>query len=334
MRERNIDSSLIFSLDTIPNTSLVYLTGYTGIGTLLVESSGKSELIVPLMEYEKACKTNLNVKISSKKLTPFKHKKVFGIEEKKITLNLFKKLQKEYKETKFVDISSILENMRITKKTEEIKNIKKACRINDKILNEIKKNFKFNKEKELAHFIERRIKENNGNLAFEPIVASGISSSMPHYSGNKKIGKGFLLIDMGAKYNGYCSDITRMFYMGKPNEEEKENFELVLKAVNLAKKYAQSKSHFKDINDACAIIFKEKLQFFVHSIGHGIGLDIHEKPFLNKQSQVKIKEMIPFTIEPGLYFPRKYGIRLEDTCLKTKTGIEALTKFPKTLHFI
>ncbi|MEM4397011.1 MAG: Xaa-Pro peptidase family protein [Candidatus Woesearchaeota archaeon] len=343
IKKKNIDVALFFSFDETFNKNIYYFTGYKGLGllTILKESSF---LIVPEMEYEKAKKVFRKTYSSNKKrlleiffdLINLNIKKV-GIEMNNVDLLLFKKIKssfkKKYSKLSFVDITKDIDLLRLEKDEQEIKNIKKACYITDLVFEKICKNFNFNTEKELKRFIEFEIKKNNCDLAFEPIVASGKNSSMPHYNNEKdcKIKKGFLLLDFGAKYKEYCSDMSRMLYIGKPSKKEIENFNLVLKTINECESYVVKNSSAQRVYEKSLEILGKKSEFFSHSLGHGLGLDIHEKPSLSKEEKMKIRENFVFTIEPGIYFENKYGIRIEDTLLYKKNKIEILTKSKKDL---
>jgi Xaa-Pro aminopeptidase len=253
-----IDCALIFSLDEEPNKSMIYLTGYSGLGILAVLKD-KCFILAPEMEYEKAKKTKLPVFKSDKKhrlldnlSSLLAHEKIdtLGIEYNKCSYLLYKKIKKALKK-KRKDTSALLAKMCMVKDDIEIKNIKKACDVTDKIFKTVCKNFKFKTEMELKCFIEDSIRKNGCELAFPAIVASGKGTSLPHYvPTDKKIVNGFLMLDFGARYNGYCADMTRMLYVGNPKKEELEDYSLVLNAVkkceaaSLKKRSFQSCMHY------------------------------------------------------------------------------------------
>lgn len=339
LKEKNIDLTLIFSFDEKPNSNMVYFTDYIGVGVLAILKN-KSFLIVPDMEYERGKKTKIKVYKTDKKkriletladlLKRNKIRKI-GIEERKITLYLYKKLKKALK-GRYLDVSDICSDIRMIKEKKEIAFIKKACSVTDSVFSRICKNFKFKTEVELKDFIENEIKKQGCELAFTPIVASSVNSAQPHYIPSQKIKKGFLLLDFGAKYKGYCSDMSRMLYIGTPKLTELNNYNLVLDTIKKCEN-ANVKKYSK-LYDLAIDKFGEKAEYFVHALGHGIGLDIHEPPSLYSEDKNKIQDNVVYTIEPGIYFPDKYGIRIEDTVVVQNNKLKILTKSKKELVII
>jgi len=340
MCEQKIDLILLFSLDDKTNPNILYLTNYDGMGILSLLQKN-AFLLVPEMEYDKAKKTKTKVYKAEKRLLQnlkdlLKNKRIkkIGINENALTVYHYKKLQKLLG-CKFQDISEFLSELRMKKDEEEIKKIKKACKVTDAVYKKILDNFNFKTEKDLKNFIEFEIKKQDCELAFTPIVASAKNSSFPHYNKmNNKINKGFLLLDFGAKYKQYCSDMSRMLYVGTPNKEEKENFDLVLNTVKKCQEAAEKKVFFAELEEVAEKELGNMKKYFTHSLGHGLGIEIHEKPNMSKDAKTKINENIPFTIEPGVYLPKKYGIRIEDTVIIKKSKLEVLTKSKKELHII
>jgi len=215
-----------------------------------------------------------------------------------------------------------------------ISNIKKACKITDKILNrlirELKKH-KFKTELDIANFLKQETKANNCKLAFKPLVVTGKNAAEIHHKpNNSKIQKGFLIIDFGVKYKGYCSDCTRTFYIGKPTKTEINLYNLVLKAQETALIHAQPGVYAADVDLIARAVLQDYYKHFVHGTGHGVGKRIHQSPNLKPSSKSILKKGQALTIEPGLYFKNKLGIRIEDTIvLKNKPII--LTKTTKKL---
>jgi len=339
LKEENIDLTLIFSFDEKPNSNMVYFGDYVGVGVLAVLKN-KSFLIVPDMEYERAKKTKLKVYKTDKKkriletlsdlLKSQKIKKI-GIEERKITLYLYKKLKKVLK-GRYKDVSDIYSGIRMIKETKELSYIKKACSVTDNVFSKITKNFKFKTEIELKEFIENEIRKQECKLAFSPIVASGSNSAQPHYTPSEKIKKGFLLLDFGARYKGYCADMSRMLYIGTPTIKELDNFNLVLDTLKKCESAKVKK--FSKLYGIALDNLDKKAEYFVHALGHGVGIDIHESPSLFTEDKSKIQDNIVYTIEPGIYFPGKYGIRIEDTVVMQNEKLKILTKSKKELVII
>ena len=186
-------------------------------------------------------------------------------------------------------------------------------------------------EKQIADEIEEYYKQRTDGLSFETIVASGENSSMPHaVPTDRKIQeKDIITIDMGCKVNGYCSDMTRTFFVGEVPEEVKKVYDLVLK------NQVQTQEEFKDgantrlLSKMVENDFKLNGYDLIHSLGHGVGMEIHEPPYINSKSDVQLKENMIVTNEPGIYIPGKFGVRIEDTVQITKFGCISLTKSEK-----
>jgi Xaa-Pro aminopeptidase len=260
-------------------------------------------------------------------------KKVIAIDENKITLKQYQELKNKFKKSKFINFSEELKELRSQKSTKELKLISQAAKITDNAFKAlIKEKFsKFKTEKDVADYLEKKIKEQGAELAFPTIVANGENSAIPHHqTTTKELTKGFLLIDFGAKYQDYCADMTRTIYLGTISKEEKKDYLLLLKAQKEALKSIKLGLKFKDLDQKVRSILGSKSSYFFHLLGHGIGLEIHEKPsFFGNE---KIKNGQTFTIEPGIYFPKKYGIRIEDT-VYYHNGLKVLTKSPKKLIY-
>jgi len=212
-----------------------------------------------------------------------------------------------------------------------IKKIRKACEISCDILEECMKNFKdFETEKDVAKYLRKRTKEKECRLAFAPLVVSGKNFLEIHHKSDETKLKGFVILDFGVKYEGHCSDITRMVYKGKPDEEELKLFNLVKGVQKKALEDLGVGKDYCDVDLNSRINFKEYKKYFEHTLGHGIGKKIHQKPWMGVRSKDVIKEGDVVTIEPGIY-SKKFGIRIEDTVLVTKKGAEILTKMSKKL---
>lgn len=219
----------------------------------------------------------------------------------------------------------------------EIKKIKKACSITDKILKQLIKELRkhsFKTELDIYIFLKQKTKENNCKLAFKPIVATASNAAEIHHKAtNTKLKKGFLIIDFGVKYKGYCSDCTRTLYLGKPSKKEKELYNLVLQTQLTAISYTLPRMNCGDLDAITRASFGEYMRYFAHGLGHGLGKRIHQSPNLKPNNRYHLKKGIILTIEPGLYFKRRFGIRIEDTILLKNRPI-ILTKTTKKLMTI
>ena len=221
-------------------------------------------------------------------------------------------------DVKFTVGSPILEEIRIIKDEQEIGYLKKAAEIADKtateILNHIRPGIS---EKDIKDKIEELLMEFGGEgLAFETIVASGPNSSRPHYNDDKRIiqEQDVMVLDFGCKYKGYCSDISRTVFVGEPTSEQRKVYEIVLKANTEAEKAAREGVTAHEVDKKARDIIKEAGygQYFINRTGHGIGMDVHEGPYIREGNDLKLRNGMAFSIEPGIYIPDKFGMRVED----------------------
>lgn len=238
---------------------------------------------------------------------------------------------------KIFDISEAVAKSRSIKDKKEIELIKKACKVSSKAAEEIK-NFIKEKvtEKELSNkLIELQYHYGATNLAFSPPIASfGKNSSEPHhFPSDYKLKKNeFVLTDFGAEFRRYASDITRTFVFGKANEKMKEIYETVLDAQLQATDMIKDGINGKDVDKLARDIINKKFKGrFLHSLGHEVGLSIHDGNRLSSQVDFILKENMVVTVEPGIYIPSIGGVRIEDTILVRKNKAKILTKSSKEL---
>ena len=260
-----------------------------------------------------------------------------GFEENDITYAKYKEYIRKYKINNFVETEKIIEKQRMIKDEEEIIDIQKACEITDDcfkyILNYIKPGMT---EKQIANEIEEYYKERTDGLSFETIVASGENTSKPHATPtDRKIQeKDIITIDMGCKVNGYCSDMTRTFFVGEVPEEVKPVYDLVLKNQLQAQEQYKDGASTRLLTKMVENDFKLNGYDLIHSLGHGVGMEIHEAPYVSYRTEAQLKENMIVTNEPGIYIPGKFGIRIEDTVQITKFGCISLTKSEKNYIII
>ena len=260
-----------------------------------------------------------------------------GFEEYDISYAQYKEYIRKYKINNFVETEHIIEKQRMIKDEEEIKNVEKACAITDEcfkyILSYIKPGMT---EKQIADEIEEYYKKRTDGLSFETIVASGENTSKPHaVPTNRKIQKeDIITIDMGCKVNGYCSDMTRTFFVGKIPEGVKPIYDLVLKDQKQSMLQYKDGASTRMLTKMVENDFKLYGYELIHSIGHGVGMEIHEAPYISHNSDTQLKENMVVTDEPGIYIPGKFGVRIEDTVQITKFGCISLTKSEKNYIII
>ena len=215
-------------------------------------------------------------------------------------------------------LGNIMREFRIRKSGEELKNLQRAADIVDKVFYELlSEGLEGRTEREVANRIVNLIYKNGGHgISFEPIVASGPNGANPHHMpGERMIEKGdVVILDYGAKYEGYCSDITRTVVIGKATEEMKKVYNIVKEAQESAFNASRKGVRAKEIDLAAREVISSYGYgaYFTHRTGHGLGLDVHEPPFITSVNKELVDEGMVFTIEPGIYLPGKFGIRIED----------------------
>lgn len=256
-----------------------------------------------------------------------------GFEEDYVTYSKYKQYMHEFKINNLQETEKVIEKQRMIKDEEEIEKISKACEITDNCFRYLLDFIKVGQtEKEIAFEIEKYFRTHGAeDRAFETIVASGKNSSKPHaVPTDRKIDLGDpITIDFGCKYEGYCSDMTRTIFVGYVPEEIKPIYDLVLKNQLQTEKELKDGANIKLFSRMVENDFILHGYDLVHALGHGVGLDIHEFPFIHGKNDNTLKEKMVVTNEPGIYIPEKFGVRIEDTTLITKNGCINLTKSDK-----
>jgi Xaa-Pro aminopeptidase len=345
LAKKRIGIALFFSVDgdnTDPN--LVYFTGYTGFGALAI-TPNKAALVVPIAERERARRTSsIKVIATKEKLVKTIKQAIrsrprrIAIDKNRISINFYRKLRKELN-GKYVDISGICLRLRARKTPDEIAIVRNACSAADEIMHKTLWSFRqFKTEADVSAFMANETHKLGLETAFKTIVASGGNACEAHHEPDSKpLKKGFCVIDFGVKYLGYCSDISRTVYIGTPTQQEIELYYLVLDVQQRLIHGCKAGKSFIEINKRAHQLFGKYSNNFTHLIGHGIGTEIHENPNPKQTPRRPVTRLLEgsiITIEPGLYFEKKLGIRIEDDILITKEGHEVLTKTGKNLLII
>jgi len=261
--------------------------------------------------------------------------KTVGVNKPFCTSQTMAAFRKMLKGRKFVDASKNIALLRAIKSSDEIASISKAGKIAQKVSDAIPALFRRGMtEKQLALQMELLLQQKGENvLPFPAVVASGKNAAFPHHVPlNQKIKRGFLLLDFGAYYKNYCSDITRVFSVGKPSKKEVELYSSVFAAKQFSQSLIKPGASFGVIfRQASSFLEKETGKPLIHGLGHGLGVDVHDFPsgFL-KGSKEKLKKNMVLTVEPGIY-GNFGGIRIEDDVLVTSNGCRQLTKAPAGL---
>ncbi len=217
----------------------------------------------------------------------------------------------------FYPLSLLMRELRMRKEPKEIRLMEVAAKVADRVFEELLGSDLLGmREKELALKIEMFIRELSDGISFKPIVASGENGADPHHApGDRRLRKGdMVILDYGAKWKGYCSDITRTVALGRPDEKLVEIYEVVREAQERAYKAVRAGIKAKDV-DATARETIGKAgygKYFTHRTGHGLGLDVHEDPYIGPDGEVVLENGMAFTVEPGIYIPGLGGVRIED----------------------
>lgn len=269
--------------------------------------------------------------------------KRLGFEGDDLKFNELMNIKDYVPDLELVSLERFIVKIREIKDEGEINNLKAVCKIADLCLEEVVKIIKPGvSEKEIAFKIEFWLKENGYGLSFYPIVAVDKNSAIPHYdtrNGNdKKIkNNSIILIDYGAKFNDYHSDTTRIIFVGKPTQEMTNTYQALLNAQERTIKQLESDNNPVSLDQFCRRQLSDVSQelTYSHSTGHGVGLQIHEYPKISFTSTDVLFPGQVVTVEPGVYFDGKWGMRIEDTVLiKKNKEVEVLTKFAKNLLII
>ncbi|WP_420685211.1 M24 family metallopeptidase [Bacillus cereus] len=325
-----------------------YATNFTGSAGVVLIAAHKAIFITDFRYVDQAKteikaaeiimhKGNLEEEVANQ-VSKLKIQKL-GIEDNNMTLQQFKKLQK-YIHTEMVPVCEIIEDIRLIKDTSEIETMKIAATIADEAFHHIvtflKPGISETDVRDELEFFMR--KKGATSSSFQIIVASGIRSSLPHgVASNKIIERGDIVtLDFGALYDGYCSDITRTVAIGEPSEEFQKIYNVVREALKRGTEAIKPGETAKSIDDITRNYITEHGygQYFGHSTGHGLGLEIHEPLRLSQESKATLQEGMVVTVEPGIYIPNWGGCRIEDDIVITKDGYDVITKSNRELIII
>ncbi len=249
-------------------------------------------------------------------------------------------LKDKLPDKEFIDVGESISSLRQIKSERELSKLKEAAKIvsvvGDRIPDMLKEGMT---ENELAAMVNYEMMKNGASSpSFDTIAAFGPDAAEPHFSGgNRKLRKGeVVLVDFGAKYQRYCSDMTRSYFFGKPDREMEEMYEVVFRAQDAGFKAIRSGANGK-IADGAAREVIDSSRFkgrFIHSLGHGVGLNVHDHPALSSQYDFFLKENMVVTVEPGVYIPKKGGVRIEDDVVVTKDGCQIITSASRELQIV
>jgi Xaa-Pro aminopeptidase len=341
---RKLDALLVaFS----PN--LRYLSGFTGSNGALLVLPGRSILFTdPRYQIQAAQECTCKIRISKgplvKDLLATLGKlgvKRIGYEPGRMTCDFFDSLKSRLPlRASLEPVIGWIEELRMVKSADELALIRRSVEINSRAFAQTVARLKpGTSERDLAAELEYRMRRLGAEKAsFETIVASGVRSALPHAQPTAaRLNPGDLVvIDMGAFVDGYASDMTRMLSVGAPGAKEKRMYRAVLEAQLAAIDAVRPGVPTVRVDSAARRVLAGYGldHVFIHSTGHGLGLEIHESPRLGKRDRGRLQAGMAITIEPGAYIEGFGGVRIEDTVVVTATGCEILTPTPKELHIV
>lgn len=308
-----------------------YLTNFTGEGFLTVTQE-EVILITDSRYTEQGKKQTTGVTIldrASLNLKEFYSQfGELGFEEGYVTYEEYKKIPTALHET-----AQMIEKIRAVKEEEEISKLRLAAQLGDACFEDVVKKIKIGMtEREIALEMEMFMKRNGAQrLSFDTIVASGINSSMPHaIVSDRRLEYGDIItLDFGCEKDGYCSDMTRTIFMGEIKEEYRKIYDIVLEAQQNAIRLEKPGMTGKEVDALARDIIKKAGYDFGHSLGHGVGMEVHELPFVSPKFENKIERNMVHSIEPGIYLEGRFGVRIEDVVVVRENGVEVLSKSPK-----
>jgi Xaa-Pro dipeptidase len=249
-------------------------------------------------------------------------------------------LMKKKTNIEWLSASHVIDELRQIKTADEINLLRQSARIADRVMNRLISEDHFPlTEVQLADKMQQFFKQEGVNrFSFSPIIGYGKNSSVPHHATSEQLSNGehAVLIDMGGRYLEYCSDMTRTFYLGRPNERFKEIYQIVLEAQQAAIAAVKPGVRACDIDQAARDVIEQAGygDYFTHRTGHGLGIEIHEEPYIHGTNEQQLREGMVFSIEPGIYLPGEFGVRIEDIVVITDQGVEVLNQVPKEVTFI
>jgi len=344
LAERKLDALLVsFS----PN--LRYLSGFTGSNGNLLLTAEKCILFTdPRYQIQAGQETTCQVKIAKGALVVDVVAAIrrlgltrIGYEPPRMTCDLYESLKSRLPMKASLEaVAGWVEELRMVKSPDEVARIRRSVETNSHAFEQAMARVRAGmKEQDLAAELEYRMRRLGAEKpSFETIVAGGVRSALPHAQPTTApLQSGDLVVvDMGAVQNGYCSDMTRMLFLGKPTAKVKRTYRAVLEAQLAAIDAVHAGASTARVDRAARDVLKGYGldQAFVHSTGHGLGLEIHEPPRIGKRDKRRLKTGMAITIEPGVYLEDFGGIRIEDTVVVTDKGCEVLTQTPKELRLI
>lgn len=356
LRDRNkalrkrLSSAGIDALLVSSKRDIRYLTGFVGDDSLAlvpIGGKGKKPWIVSDFRFEEQIPReapDAKMVIREKTLVDAIGKiarqqgwETIGLQQEHVTLAQHKRLKKEFKARQLHALDDGLLVQRAVKSREEVRHILHALDYQQQAFKEMLEFIQPGMtESQVAAYLDYRMRALGASgTSFSTIVAAGANASLPHaIPSSTKLARGkVLLVDWGAKSCGYCSDMTRTLFLGEPEPKMAEVYKIVLEAQLAGIAAIKPGAELKDVDAAARKVIEDAGygEQFGHSLGHGIGLDIHEQPTLAQRSKGVLQPGNVVTVEPGIYLPGVGGVRIEDDVLVTERGGRVLSSLPKSL---
>lgn len=352
MKKNNLDAIILF-----PSPNLYYLTGFKTFpeGRLLlcvISANEKPFFIAPKL-YESQIKKQSFIKemiLWGDEEDPYNILENV-INERNLKYNNIAvddimwaeqllKIEDIFNNANFTAIGNLLNDIRLLKSEDEIEKLQGASKIVDEVIEAVKASVKAGMtEIEIAALIEYEMrKRGSEGPSFETIVGSGPNSALPHYNAGERIVEDgdFTVLDFGGTYEGYCSDTTRTICIGNASDKMKEVYNIVKEAQEIGVKTVKPGIKASEIDNAVRKHIEDNGygKYFTHRTGHGIGLQVHEEPYISSIGNTILKPGMVFSIEPGIYIEDEFGVRIEDLVVVTENGCMRLNNTSRELTIV
>lgn len=350
MEEQSIDIVMITS-----EPNMLYFSGYSGISLerlialLIHREEDKVSLIVPRLEEKRAeenCRlTDFELISYSDTENPINILERIFSKGRQITIGVEETIPFKYvypiiskhANIRYSLINDLIYSLRIIKEPEEVEALRRAAEINNRVLLEAIRNIREGvSEKSVMMYVKNYALEAGADEVSFALIQSGSNSALPHQEPTDKIiHKGdTVVLDIGIRYRGYYSDLTRTVVCGSPSTRQMEIFNIVANAQQNALDIIKEDVKAEDVDFAARRTIESSGygEYFIHRTGHGIGLEVHEPPFIKAGNTDPLKSGMVFTVEPGIYLPNLFGVRLEDNVIVSRGGYINLASLPKSLH--
>lgn len=348
--EDGIDGFALINIEGSDSLNLRYLTGFSGSFGVLILTRTEQVFMTDSRYLERA-----KGELEGFELVELRGKWVervseqfqvldlgsVGINSLAISLNDFNGLQEQAGGVELVPLEGPVEKLRLRKDEEEISLIRSAVELTDRAFTHARRIVEPGmSEREVAWELEKFMRENGSDgIAFSIIAAAGENSALPHATPSdcRVQEQDVLLLDMGARHEGYCADMTRVIFLGKPSRKETEVYEVVLRAQGVALEGIKAGMTGTEADELAREVIQEAGfgDLFGHGLGHGVGLAVHEGPRLSPLAEGEVlKPGMVVTAEPGIYLVGEFGVRIEDLCVVREEGLEILTGSAKELRSV